>query len=113
MILSNIKVFKQRMYDILNTTVVKPRGKYKWAFEISDKQWIYIYFRPFLVLQDSKLRWFQFRINNHILTTVTISLMYKIVIIETNICTFCKEEEETIYYLIWECSIVQRFLETN
>lgn len=39
--------------------------------------------------------------------------MYKIGITDTNKCTFCKEEEEeeTIYHLIWECPIVQRFLE--
>lgn len=36
--------------------------------------------------------------------------MYKISITDTNKCTFCKEKE-TIYHLIWECPIVQRFLE--
>lgn len=35
--------------------------------------------------------------------------MYKIDITDTNKCTFCKEE--TTYHLIWECPIVQRFLE--
>lgn len=41
------------------------------------------------------------------------SLMYKIRITDTNKnkCTFCKEEEETVYHLIWECPIVRRFLE--
>lgn len=46
MIPSNIKVFVQTkkrpkpMYNILNISVVKPKGKDKWAgyFEISDKQ---------------------------------------------------------------------------
>lgn len=99
------------MYDILNTSVVKPKGKDKWArcFEISDKQWKTIYYLPFLVSKDSKLQWFQYRINHHILTTN--SLMYKIGITDTNKGTFCKEEEKTIYHLIWECPIVERFLE--
>lgn len=41
------------------------------------------------------------------------SLLYKIRITDTNKnkCTFCKEEEETVYHLIWECPIVRRFLE--
>lgn len=41
------------------------------------------------------------------------SLMYKIRITDTNKnkCTFCKEEEETVYHLIWECPIVRRILE--
>lgn len=41
------------------------------------------------------------------------SLMYKIRITDTNKnkCTFCKEEEETVYHLIWKCPIVRRFLE--
>lgn len=37
--------------------------------------------------------------------------MYKIGITDTNKCTFCKEEEEKNYHLIWECHIVQRILE--
>lgn len=47
------------MYDILHTSVIKPRGKDKWAsyFEISDKQWKTIYYRPFLVSKESKLQW--------------------------------------------------------
>lgn len=52
MIPINIKMFVQTkkgskpMYDILNTAVVKPKGKDKWArqFEISDKQWKTIIF---------------------------------------------------------------------
>lgn len=117
MIPINIKMFVQTkkrskpMYDILNTAVVKPKGKDKWArhSEISDKQWKTIYYLPFLVSKDRKLQWFQYRINHHILTTN--SPMYKIGITDTNKCTFGKEEEETIYHLIWECPIVQRFLE--
>lgn len=118
MIPINIKMFVQTkkgskpMYDILNTAVVKPKGKDKWArhFEISDKQWKTIYYLPCLVSKDSKLQWCQYRINHHILTTN--SLMYKVGITDTNKCTFCKEEEEeTIYHLIWKCPIVQRFLE--
>lgn len=39
--------------------------------------------------------------------------MYKVEITDTctNKCSFCKGEEETIYHLIWECPIFQRFLE--
>lgn len=59
------------MYDILNTSVVKPKGKDECAryFEISDKQWKTIYYLPFQVSKDCKLQWFHYRINLHILTT--------------------------------------------
>lgn len=67
MIPINIKVFVQTrkgskpMYDILNTSVVKSKGKDKWAiyFEIGDKKWKTIYHRPFLFLKASTLQWFQ------------------------------------------------------
>lgn len=101
------------MYAILNTKVVKPKGKDKWAryFEISDEQWKTSYL-PFLVSKVSKLQWFQYRINHHILTTNSIkNTKIQKYITNTNKCTFRKEEEETIYHLIWECPNVQRFFE--
>lgn len=89
------------------------RCKNMWCryFEISDKQlqWKNIYYRLFLVSQDSILQRFQYRVNHYIITIN--SLMYKIGKTDINACNFCKEEEETIYHLIWECPIAKRFLE--
>lgn len=29
---------------------------------------------------------------------------------DTNLCTFCENAEETIYHLLWECPKVQHLL---
>lgn len=29
---------------------------------------------------------------------------------DTNLCTFCEDAEETIYHLLWECPRVQHLL---
>ena len=50
---------------------------------------------------DISLRWFQYRINHRILGTN--SFLYKIRVIDSNICTFCNEQPETILHLFWSC----------
>lgn len=82
------------MHDFVNTFVKKPKGKGQWArySEITDKQWKTNHYRPFLISKDRKLQWFQYRINCHSLTTY--SLMYKILQIQINACTFCKTEKK-------------------
>jgi hypothetical protein len=54
---------------------------------------------------DIKLRWFQYRIINGILTTNT--FLVKIGQSSDNKCTFCKECPETIQHLLAECKIVK------
>ena len=60
------------MYNcLLNEKYVKPTGMLKWndVFNLSEKQWIKIFFLPSLCTEDTKLRWFQSRINHKILGT--------------------------------------------
>ena len=98
------------MYYALNKSDAIPTGKRKWSkyFMISDSQWKAIFQLPFSTTSDSKLLWFQYRINHHILTTN--SYMFKIGIIDSKLCTFCESEEETIYHLLWDCPHVQQLL---
>ena len=114
----NIKIFctsKKRTKHIYNTLIadtIIPLGKRKWEkhFEISDSQWKNIYSHPFQYTKSSKLQWLQFRINNHILTTN--SFLFKIRKVYTKLCCLCKESEETIIHLLWECQKVQDLLES-
>ena len=74
----------------------------KWR-EISNltKKDIYSILRiPFKTTTNTKLRWFQFRINNRILCTN--KFLYRIRKSDNQLCTFCSEEEETIEHLLWE-----------
>lgn len=84
------------MYDIRNQTNVRPVGKDKWNkhFVITENG-----FQSFicLLLLPQTLNfsdWLQFRINQFILTTN--NFIYNIVNMDTNLCTYGEDAEETI-----------------
>ena len=56
---------------------------------------------------DSKMRSFQFKILQRILTTNKFLKICKIK--EDNSCSFCQAEIETLEHLFWECSLVKSF----
>ena len=58
--------------------------------------------------KDSKLLWFQYRINHRILTTNT--FLKKINISDDPLCSFCHDENETLEHLFWHCSNTQNLL---
>ena len=64
---------------------------------------------PFIVTNNTKLQWLQYRINHRILATN--SFLFKIKVVENPYCTFCHEELETIEHLLWNCEITQNFIE--
>ena len=69
------------------------------------------YYNAFKILkfttQDMKLRWLQFRILHHILTTNrSVAKFNKN---QDPRCTFCGAHSETIIHLMWECANVQNF----
>ena len=64
--------------------------------------WNSIYMTPFKVLNDTKLLWFQFKINHRILGTNHI--LYKMGIKTSPLCSFCHSQNETIEHLFWDCT---------
>ena len=56
---------------------------------------------------DTKLRWLQFRILHHILSTNRSVSKYNIDQIDR--CSFCGAHSETILHLLWTCRYVQQF----
>ena len=50
-----------------------------------------------------------YRIINRIISTNT--FLFKIGKSESPLCTFCKEENETLYHILWECEKVKNFIE--
>ena len=97
------------IYQNLLTNSVEIKGKNKWCqlTGISEEDW----FGSFALLKrttcDTKLRWLQFRILHHILTTNRSASKFKPD--QSDLCTFCKIESETIQHLIWHCEIVKSF----
>lgn len=98
------------MYNIMTENKENIAGQIRWnkIYNIQKEEWKNIYEMPFYVTKCAKLQWFQFRINHKILATNT--FLCKINVSNNSLCTFCKNEEETIEHLFWECQKVQEFL---
>lgn len=56
------------------------------------------------ITNNGKLRSFQYRLINHAIITNVNLKQWKIV--QSDLCTFCNQEKETIVHLFWECSRV-------
>ena len=100
------------MYNILISNSNIPTGQKKWnntlPQPITNEQWQAIYKLPFKTLTDPNLKWIQYRINHHVL--VTNKFLHKIGLIDSNTCTFCKSEPETITHLMWDCISTQSLI---
>lgn len=94
-------------YNILSQNDSIPTGRKKWeeTFDFNNETWKEIYNLPFRVTKSTKLQWFQFRINYHILTTN--SYLFKARLINSPMCKACHSETEYIIHSIWECEKVQ------
>ena len=66
-----------------------------------------IYDIVFNITKDSKLQWFQYRINHRIIGTNY--LLKKMSLIADDLCTFCNNTAETILHLFWTCHISKEF----
>ena len=96
---------------IKNTTDCPLNSMQKWCTDLGmelnfsewDKYFINIYKTTIVV----KLRTLQFNILHRTLVTNHILKIWKKV--DSNLCTFCKTEDETIFHLIFQCSEVQQF----
>ena len=62
---------------------------------------------PFIVTEDTKLRWFQYKIIHRIITTN--KLLHKMKISNSTLCNFCNNDEETILRLFYTCEVTNSF----
>ena len=105
LILSDKKGCK-KIYDIfISISNDKPKHESKWEhiFNINVKHywWKKHYQIPFQVTKDTKLQWLQYRINYRILAIN--SYLFKIKYIDSDTCSCCNIETETITHLFWDC----------
>lgn len=98
-------------YNCMLVTPPRPTGTTKWnrEFDFDDDKWKKIHKLPFSVTNNSKLIWFQARINHHILVTNT--FLFKINLIPSSLCTFCNLENESMIHSLWECNEIQTLLQ--
>ena len=92
-------------------TFIKPekinKGFEKWSkiTEISRDDWLESFKILIVTTNDPKLRWIQYRILHHILTTNR--SVAKFLHNQSELCSFCNLKSETITHLFWECSKTQ------
>ena len=96
-------------YDILIDNNIPTPPSEKWIKELGDIQqdeWN-TYNKIIKDIKETKLKEFQFKINNRIL--VTKSFLYKINKVEDGMCSFCNQHPETILHLFYYCEKVKTF----
>ena len=80
----------------------------KWNNEFScNLDWSKIFTLPHKAVYNTKLRYFQFSFIHRILHCN--SFLYKIGVLDSPLCTFCNNAEESISHLFWDCPIISAF----
>ena len=113
---SKLKILKglakpnRYFYSLLRDKIaLKPvKTESRWKREIPDLvdwDWEDIYCMSKKVTKDTKLQVFQFQLIHNYLVTNSKLVYYKIK--ESNLCTFCNNEKETVVHLLWECEKTQ------
>ena len=69
--------------------------------------WAAVYQSPFQCTKITKLRTFQFKLLHRRLATN--DFLHRINLTNTNLCSFCQCEAETLIHLFWSCTIISRF----
>jgi len=91
-----------RLWDISD------RIQYSWGEYLNTPiQWKIVYSLPYKVTIDSQLRMFQYKLLFKFLTTNKI--LHRWGVIDTSLCSYCTEEEESDIHLFWDCRIVTKF----
>ena len=104
------KLFYSLFIEKKKTMPQKSQGK--WLRDCAREDdvqidWKATYKTSALCTASTRLREFQFKFLHRI--TATNSLLYKINISDSSLCSFCAESEETILHLYWECPITAEF----
>ena len=76
-------------------------------FDNISLDWKHIYSLPYVVALDSKTREFQFKFLNRIIYTNKI--LFKMRIVDSELCSFCKEEKESLEHFFFQCKVSRSF----
>ena len=96
-------------YKILIRPLVKAPTSQKSLEKLlcrQDLDWASIYMIPQMVTVESKLRIFQYKVLNNILYLN--DRLYKMGIVQTPLCSLCKQEKETVIHLLCQCHVTRQ-----
>ena len=96
-------------YKILIRPLVKAPTSQKSLEKLlcrQDLNWASIYMIPQMVTVESKLRIFQYKVLNNILYFN--DRLYKMGIVQTPLCSLCKQEKETVIHLLCQCHVTRQ-----
>lgn len=86
---------------------LKSVSKWEAIFPNRKLDWHSIFSLSFKSTISTKLQYFQYKFLNHVVYTNT--KLFKMKIVETTLCNFCKYNEETLSHLFWECIFANSF----
>ena len=102
----------QLVYRRLIVNVVSPpTAMVKWCNEFPDisiDAWDYIFRSPWATTRETKIVFFQFKFLHRILPTNR--LLYLMGKTDSQLCTFCQREVESIGHLFWDCTFSSTFI---
>ena len=73
--------------------------------DVSKTDWKNIFIFPFRTITETKLKWLQLQIIHRKIPCN--NFLFKIKVIDSPICSFCKDDLETIKHRFADCHIVQ------
>ena len=108
----NVKLTKgcKNIYSHFVSNDAQPTCCKRWTDRLTlsrSYNWNKVFQRPFKMSKDTSLIWLQTRIIHRLLATN--SLLFKMKLIESDKCSFCKVESETLEHLFWECNNIRKF----
>ena len=97
------------IYQTIQKTENSISGQNKWTniTRITAEDWKHSFNVLNWLTKDRKLRWFQYRILHHILSTNRSVSKFKTG--QDDACTFCQAHSETILHLLWQCEKTKTF----
>lgn len=101
----NVYMLLIEKHDLLITSKPRTWGK----IEDKNVDWENVYLRPYRKSIDTKSRIFQYKFLNDIL--VNNYWLYKWSIKDTDKCSFCQSQTETLEHMFWNCKHTQAFWE--
>ena len=107
-----VKQLSRRIYTFLCGDLMEIHNKYvKWTEELGQElctnivEFGYLHRKVFSLTNIPKFRSFQYRLLQR--SIITNTLLFKWKLCDTELCSFCQEERETVLHMLCECKIVK------